>query len=211
MKTKAISATYKIVVVGPSGVGKTALVQRLVEGTFQSETQSTVGVEFKSFIVQLDNQSIKLQIWDTAGQERFKSVSKAYYRNAIGAILVYDISNVVSFDSLSTWLNDLQQLCIPNAFILLVGNKSDMESTRQVGVQQAQDYAQQNHIEFLETSAMNGNNVNEAFTRLTYGIVNRVKNGQIQVNPLATKSSPFKIEQEEPKQQDQRKNENGCC
>ncbi|KAK8882345.1 hypothetical protein M9Y10_044987 [Tritrichomonas musculus] len=208
MRTNAISATYKIVVVGPSGVGKTALVQRLVEGSFQSETQSTVGVEFKSYIVHLDNQNIKLQIWDTAGQERFKSVSKAYFRNAIGAILVYDISNLVTFDDLSIWLTDLQQLCIPNAFILLVGNKSDLESSRQVGIQQAQDYAEQNHLEYLEASALNGNNVTETFTRLTYGIINKVKNGQIQVNPMASKSSPFKVE---PDLKEEQNTESKCC
>ena len=209
MKSNSISATYKIVVVGPSGVGKTALVQRLVEGSFQAETQSTVGVEFKSFIIHLDGQNIKLQIWDTAGQERFKSVSKAYFRNAIGAILVYDISNIVTFDDLSTWLTDLQQLCIPNAFILLVGNKLDLESSRQVGVQQAQDYAEQNHLEYLEASALNGVNVKETFTRLTYGIINKVKNGQIQVNPLASKSSPFKVEPEI--KQEEQNTDKSCC
>ena len=196
MTSSVITATYKIVVAGASGVGKTALVQRLIENNFNPESQSTVGVEFKSFILQLNDQTIKLQIWDTAGQERFKSVSRAYFRNAIGAILVYDISHELSFEAVSTWLTELQELCIPNAFILLVGNKSDLQSTRQVGEQQARDYAEQNHLEFIEASALNGENVLESFSRLANGIVNRVKNGQIQVNSIMTKSSPYQLVQD---------------
>lgn len=183
------------------------MVQRLIDGTFREEGQSTVGVEFKSFICPLEDQSVKLQIWDTAGQERFKSVSKAYFRNAVGAILVYDITNDASFEDLSNWLHDLQQLCNPNAFILLVGNKSDLEEQRQVGVQQAKDFADQHRLEYLETSALSGQNISESFTRLAYGIANRVANGQISVTSSAAKASPFKVE-EQPKTQANK--EGGC-
>lgn len=202
-----ISQSFKIVVVGSSGVGKTAIVQRLIDGTFREEGQSTVGVEFKSFICPLEDQSVKLQIWDTAGQERFKSVSKAYFRNAVGAILVYDITNETSFEELSTWLNDLQALCNPNAYILLVGNKGDLESQRQVGVQQAKDFAEQHKLEYIETSALSGQNVSESFTRLAYGVATRVNNGQIQITSGAQKASPFKVD-EPPKQQ---QSSGGCC
>ena len=202
-----ISQSFKIVVVGSSGVGKTAIVQRLIDGTFREEGQSTVGVEFKSFICPLDDQSVKLQIWDTAGQERFKSVSKAYFRNAVGAILVYDISNETSFEELINWLNDLQSLCNPNAYILLVGNKGDLENQRQVGVQQAKDFAEQHKLEYLETSALSGQNVTEAFTRLAYGVATRVNNGQIQItNAASSKVSPFKVEETPAKQES-----SGCC
>jgi len=201
-----ISHSFKIVVVGSSGVGKSAIVQRLIEGTFREEGQSTVGVEFKSFVCPLDDQSVKLQIWDTAGQERFKSVSKAYFRNAVGAILVYDITNEASFEDLSNWLGDLQALCNPNAYILLVGNKGDMDSQRQVGVQEAKDFAEQHRLEYLETSALSGSNIRESFTRLAYGIANRVNNGQIQITTSVSKTSPFKVE-EQPKTE----SKNGCC
>lgn len=192
-----INLTFKIVVVGSSGVGKSAIVQRLVDGTFREEGQSTVGVEFKPFIIPVEDQNVKLQIWDTAGQERFKSVSKAYFRNAVGAVLVYDISNDASFEDLTNWLHDLQQLCNPNAYILLVGNKADLEEQRQVGVQQAKDFAEQHHLEYLETSALSGANVTEAFTRLAYGIANRVNNGQIQNGAAVAKASPFRVEPQE--------------
>ena len=195
-----ISLTFKIVVVGSSGVGKSAIVQRLVDGTFREEGQSTVGVEFKPFIIPVDDQNVKLQIWDTAGQERFKSVSKAYFRNAVGAVLVYDISNDASFEDLSNWLNDLLQLCNPNAYILMVGTKADLEEQRKVGVQQAKDFAEQHHLEYLETSALSGSNVTEAFTRLAYGVANRVNNGLIRAGGATGRASPFRVEPQQPAQ-----------
>lgn len=175
----SFSSQYKIVVVGSSGVGKSAIVERLIEGTFTEESQPTVGVAFKSFVCQLDNDSVKLQIWDTAGQERFKSVSKVYFRKAVGAILVYDITSEASFEDLQTWLRDLHQLSHPEAFILLVGNKNDLEARREVGVRQAQDFAERHRLMYIETSARTGANVTEAFTKLAYGVTSRIVSGQI--------------------------------
>jgi small GTP-binding protein len=190
----SVTSTFKIVVVGSSGVGKSAIVQRLVDNTFREETQSTVGVEFKPFIIRVDEQTVKLQIWDTAGQERFKSVSKAYFRNAVGAVLVNDITSDASFDDLSNWLHDLQQLCHPSAYILLVGNKADLESDRKVGVQQAKDFAESHQLEYLETSALTGSNVTETFTRLAFGVAKRVISGQIQNTPAVAKGPGFKVD-----------------
>ena len=202
-----INHTFKIVVVGSSGVGKSAIVQRLVDGTFREEGQSTVGVEFKPFVIPVNDQNVKLQIWDTAGQERFKSVSKAYFRNAVGAVLVYDISNDATFEDLTNWLHDLQQLCNPNAYILLVGNKADLEEQRQVGIDQAKVFAEQHHLEYLETSALSGANITEAFTKLAFGVANRVNSGQIQTGAAVQKASPFRAE---PIPADQQGNR-GCC
>jgi small GTP-binding protein len=165
-----------------------------------------VGVEFKPYIIPVDDQNVKLQIWDTAGQERFKSVSKAYFRNAVGAVLVFDISNDASFDDLGVWLRDLEQLANPNAYILLVGNKQDLGDQRQVGAQQAKDFADKHRLEYLETSALSGENVTEAFTRLAYGIAARVNSGQIQNGTSVAKASPFRVEP----QQTPGKSE-GCC
>lgn len=189
--------SFKIVVVGASGVGKSALVQRLVEGTFREEGQSTVGVEFKSYICTVDDQKIKLQIWDTAGQERFKSVSKAYFRNAVGAILVFDISNEATFDELDEWLQDLQTLCNPNCYIVLVGNKTDRENSREVGNEQAQDYAEQHRLEYIETSAFSGSNVVDLFTRMAHGIATNVASGKIQPATAGQRASPFKADDQE--------------
>jgi small GTP-binding protein len=181
----------KVVVVGSSGVGKSAIVQRLVEGTFREGGQNTVGVDFKLFMVPIENETVRLQIWDTAGHERFRSVSKAYFRNAVGAVLVYDVSGESTFDALSGWLYDLQQLCSPNAYILLVGNKNDLADRRRVGIQQAMDFSDQNRLEYIEMSALSGENVFEAFTRLAFGVVARMADGQLKVE-MASRASQFK-------------------
>jgi small GTP-binding protein len=200
-------ATFKIVVVGASAVGKSAIVQRLIDGVFHEESTSTVGVEFKPFLIPVDDQNVKLQIWDTAGQERFKSVSRAYFRNAVGAVLVFDITNDQSFDELGNWLQDLQQLSNPNAVILLVGNKTDLEDQRKVGGEQARDFADRHKLEYLETSAKSGQNVSEAFTRLAFAIAKRISTGQIQNTSAISKTSPFRVDPQQPAKAE----EKPCC
>ena len=174
--------SYKIVVVGASGVGKTAIVNWLVNKNFKEEGQPTIGVEFKSYSLQADDENVKLQIWDTAGQERFRSVSKAYFRNALGAVLVFDLTQRQSFDELNMWINDLNSLCSPNAYIILVGNKSDLEENRQIVETEAQEFAKRYNLVYLETSAKTGANVQETFVRLGQGILRHIKEGDIKPN-----------------------------
>lgn len=203
---KQASNSFKIVVVGASAVGKSSIVQRLVQGTFSEDGSTTCGADFYTYQCPVDSDYVKLQIWDTAGQERFRSISKSYFRNAVGAILVYDITNMSSFDQLTEWLNDLQSLCLPNAYILLVGNKADLESQRQVGAQQIKEFADRHKLETIETSALNGKNVKEAFTRLAFEVSARVKSNQITPNTPAKpfpQAGPFQAQG-----QDARK---GCC
>jgi small GTP-binding protein len=107
MSSPSMKTSFKVVLVGSSSVGKSSMVERLTEGIFPDDIQSTVGVEFKAFAVPVDDRTVRLQIWDTAGQERFKSVSKAYFRNAVGAVLMFDITQESTFEDLSTWLADL--------------------------------------------------------------------------------------------------------
>ena len=170
---------FKIVVVGASGVGKTAIVNQLVNKNFKEEGQPTIGVEFKSFSLEAGDEHVRLQIWDTAGQERFRSVSKAYFRNAVGAVLVFDITEKQSFDELNMWINDLNTLCAPNAYIILVGNKTDRAEERAVSESEAQETAKRYNLEYLETSAKSGENVQEAFVRLGQGIVRQFKEKKI--------------------------------
>jgi small GTP-binding protein len=173
---------FKIVVVGASGVGKTAIVTQLVTQKFKSCSPPTIGVEFTSYALLSEEESIKLQIWDTAGQERFRSVSKAYFRNAYGAVLVFDLTNKQSFDELNMWINDLNTLCIPNAYIILVGNKADLVDDRTVSEGEAQEMGKRYNLEYLETSAKTGEHVPEAFIRLGNGIIRQVKKGQIETS-----------------------------
>lgn len=169
--------SYKIIVAGDSGTGKTALVRRLVEGKFYEDIQSTIGVEFKSFNFYSNYEPVKLQIWDTSGQERFMPVSKAYFRNSLGAILVFDLTYRKSFDNLSMWINDFRSICNPNAYIILVGSKSDMENDRQISETEAQIFADQNQVRYFEASSKTGFNVNTIFKTLGEEIFQHIKNG----------------------------------
>jgi small GTP-binding protein len=204
----AVSKTdpYKVVVVGTTCVGKSSLVQRLVQGTFNEDNTATCGADFYTYSIPLDNETIRLQIWDTAGQERFRAISKQYFRNAVGAILVFDISNLHSFEALTGWLNDLQANCLPNAYVLLVGNKADLNASRQVGHQEIKEFADRHQLETVETSALNGKGVREAFTRLALEVSARTKAGQIAAG--ASKGiqelTPFEPPEEKPKKE-------GCC
>jgi small GTP-binding protein len=166
MSTAAPVASFKFIIIGSSGVGKTALLKRLTEDTFSAESQSTIGVEFDSALIDVDGQTVKLQIWDTAGQERFRSIAKAYFRNAVGVILVFDMVDRKTFDDANMWLNDVHSLCDPAAVILLVANKADLAPNRVVTLAEAEQYAQHHQLTYLETSALSGANVREAFVKV---------------------------------------------
>jgi small GTP-binding protein len=171
-------ATFKFIVIGSSGVGKTALLKRLVDDVFTGESQSTIGVEFLTATVRVDNATIKLQIWDTAGQERFRSIAKAYFRSAIGVMLVFDLADRKSFEDLNQWLADVHSLCDPNAVVTLIGNKSDLADLRTVTVTEAEGFAQLHQLTYLETSARGGNNVQEAFQKAAGAVYRKTVAGK---------------------------------
>jgi small GTP-binding protein len=173
-----IKGTFKFIVIGSSGVGKTAILKRLVDGVFTEESQSTIGVEFLSTLVQVEGVSIKLQIWDTAGQERFRSIAKAYFRSAIGVILVFDLTDRKSFDDLTQWLDDVHILCDPKAVITMIGNKLDLAAERTVTVTEAENFARLHQLTYLETSARGGDNISEAFQKTAAGVYRRTMGDQ---------------------------------
>jgi small GTP-binding protein len=198
---------YKIVVVGAPAVGKSSIVQRFVQGTFTEDGTSTCGADFYSHTFPVRNESVRLQIWDTAGQERFRSISKSYFRNAVGAVLVYDIANLTSFDQAVEWLSDLHALAAPNAYVLLVGNKADLEDKRQVGADLVKEFAERHHLESIETSAQSGKNVKEAFARMAIEVSTRVANGAIALCPAPNRSQQLLgFGTDSP-----RKKKQGCC
>jgi small GTP-binding protein len=165
--------TFKFIVIGSSGVGKTAILKRLVEDVFTTDSQSTIGVEFLATTVDVEGTQVKLQIWDTAGQERFRAIAKAYFRSAIGVILVFDLSERKSFDELNQWLVDIHALCDPNAIVTLIGNKSDLVDQRKVTSNEAESFAQLHQLAYFETSALAGDNIQEAFHRTAATIIRR--------------------------------------
>jgi small GTP-binding protein len=199
-----MTAQFKIIVVGMTTVGKSSLVQRLVQGTFIEDSTATCGADFYAWSLPLDSETVRLQIWDTAGQERFRAVSKQYFRNSVGAILVFDLTNLSSFEALDGWLNDIHTHCLPNSYTLLVGNKADLVQERQVGPQEIKEFADRHQLETVEASALNGKGVKEAFTRLALEVSARVKNGLLVVN-AGGQSVPFDS------QKDKKKGKSGCC
>jgi small GTP-binding protein len=174
------NCSYKIVLAGASGVGKTCILLRLIDDFFNPEPQSTVGIGYRPFILTVDKESIKLNIWDTAGQERFRSISQTYFRRAIGAILVFSLDDSRSFEQLHTWITDLHTFASPNAVVLLVGNKADRTANRCVTPTEAEAFARRHSLTYLEVSALDGTNIKEAFHRLAYEICEKVKRGKIE-------------------------------
>jgi small GTP-binding protein len=154
--------SLKVVVVGESGTGKTCLLIRFVRDTFDEDTQSTLGIEFLSKIIQTDSRRIQLQLWDTAGQEIFRSVTRGYYRGSAGALILFDISNRDSFENVERWLQDVKSVARADVVLILIGNKSDLKTERQVSTQEAQDYAQRSGMKYFEVSAKTGEKVAEA-------------------------------------------------
>ncbi|KAM9434766.1 RAB5A, member RAS oncogene family, a [Clarias gariepinus] len=157
---------FKLVLLGESAVGKSSLVLRFVKGQFHEFQESTIGAAFLTQTVCLDDTTVKFEIWDTAGQERYHSLAPMYYRGAQAAIVVYDITNEESFTRAKNWVKELQRQASPNIVIALSGNKADLANKRAVDVQEAQSYADDNSLLFMETSAKTSMNVNEIFTAI---------------------------------------------
>eukprot|EP00252_Welwitschia_mirabilis_P003337 TRINITY_DN13416_c0_g1_i1.p1 TRINITY_DN13416_c0_g1~~TRINITY_DN13416_c0_g1_i1.p1 ORF type:complete len:215 (+),score=26.40 TRINITY_DN13416_c0_g1_i1:408-1052(+) len=154
---------FKIVVIGDSAVGKSNLLSRYARNEFNPNSKATIGVEFQTQMMEIDGKEIKAQIWDTAGQERFRAVTSAYYRGAVGALIVYDISRRLTFENVSRWLDELKTHTDTNVVRMLVGNKSDLEHIREVPVEDGKRLAESEGLFFIETSALDNTNVLPAF------------------------------------------------
>ncbi|VDL59072.1 unnamed protein product [Hymenolepis diminuta] len=157
---------FKIVLIGDSGVGKSNLLSRFTRNTFNLESKTTIGVEFATRSVRIDDKVVKAQIWDTAGQERYRAITSAYYRGAVGALLVYDIAKKITFDNVGVWLKELQTNADRNIVTMLVGNKCDLRHLRTVNQSDAKALAESNGLHFIETSALDSTNVELAYTSL---------------------------------------------
>ena len=162
---------YKIIIIGDTSVGKTALLSKYLKGIFQASPLPTVATEFATKIIQIkEGGYIKAQIWDTAGQEKYKSITYHHYKKSVGGLIVYDITKRSTFENVKNWYNDLITLGEKGCIIALVGNKLDLvernERKREVEKYEAQAYAEDNHMLFFETSAYNGNNLNDIFEEL---------------------------------------------
>ena len=161
---------FKVVIIGDSGVGKSNLMTRYTNNDFSAESQPTIGVEFMTKNVKVENRDAKVQIWDTAGQERFRAISRSIYHGAKGAFLVYDITRQETFDNMGQWLQELRVHVHATCQIFLIGNKCDLEHLRVVKKETADRFARENGLSFLETSALEKTNVDKAFEWLVKSI-----------------------------------------
>ncbi|CDO96717.1 unnamed protein product [Coffea canephora] len=167
---------FKVVLIGDSGVGKSNLLSRFTRNEFSQESKSTIGVEFATRSIQVDDKIVKAQIWDTAGQERYRAITSAYYRGAVGALIVYDVTRHVTFENVERWLKELRDHTDVNIVIMLVGNKADLRHLRAVPTGDATAFAEREKTFFMETSALEALNVENAFTEVLtqiYHVVSR--------------------------------------
>ena len=165
----------KYIIIGDAAVGKSNLLLRYAHGQFKPEYQITIGVEFGAKNVEIGDKLYRVQIWDTAGQENFRSITRAYYKNSVCALVVYDISKRETFDNISTWIEDCRNQSPKTIYMVLVGNKSDLEESRQVSTEEGQELAEKFGIEFYETSAKTGKNVEEIFFNTAQEISKKIE------------------------------------
>jgi len=167
---KTYDYLFKLLLIGDSGVGKTCVLFRFSEDAFNATFISTIGIDFKIRTIDLDGKKIKLQIWDTAGQERFRTITTAYYRGAMGIMLVYDITNEKSFDNIKNWIRNIEEHAAQDVEKMILGNKCDMNDRREVTRERGEELAIEYGIKFMETSAKASINVEEAFYTLARDI-----------------------------------------
>ncbi|TRY77483.1 hypothetical protein TCAL_07406 [Tigriopus californicus] len=175
---------FRLILIGDSTVGKSSLLRYFTDGSFAEVSDPTVGVDFFARLIQVhDGTNIKLQLWDTAGQERFRSITKSYYRNSVGALLVYDICNRDSFQHIPVWLMEARRHIEPyRAVFILVGCKLDLvhenRNNREVTTEEARRFAEMHKIGFVETSAKTGHNVEDAFNGVAQEIYDKIRSGE---------------------------------
>ena len=157
---------FKIVLIGDTSVGKTNILSKYLTDEFDAKSKATVGVEFGVKNFKIENNIVKVQIWDTAGEERYRSITNAYYKGAKGSLLVYDITNKKSFENVEKWISDLKANADEDISMILLGNKTDLEDKRVVSTEEGKNKAEFYNLTFMETSALNGNNIQEAFNEL---------------------------------------------
>ena len=192
---------FKVVLVGNSGVGKSKLLARFTKDEFIQETKATIGIEFAHKDIRIENQLVRAQVWDTGGQERYRSITAVYYRDAVGALLVYDVTSRKSFADLDRWLKEVRNATGDSTQVLVIGNKSDLTTSREVPFDEASRYAETNGLKLIETSAKDGSNVQEAFL----GILNDIFRKNRPSQSVHSKGSKLSEKGEK------REKKKGCC
>lgn len=181
---------FKVVLVGDSGVGKSNILSRFTRNEFNLQSKATIGVEFATRSINVDGKTLKAQIWDTAGQERYRAITSAYYRGAVGALLVYDITKGESFNNLERWLKELRDHADDRIVVLVVGNKCDLKHLREISEEEGTLFAENNSVTTVETSALDATNIDKAFQLLLTGIYEGMKARQVDAAVAAESNQP---------------------
>ncbi|KAF5840580.1 Rab8/RabE-family small GTPase [Dunaliella salina] len=199
----------KLLLIGDSGVGKSCLLLRFSEDSFTSSFITTIGIDFKIKKIMVDNKLVKLQIWDTAGQERFRTITSAYYRGAMGILLLYDVTDEASFNNIRNWMRNIEQHASDNVNKILVGNKSDMANEkRAVPYSKGKALADEYGVQFFETSAKENINVEEVFTAIAKDVMKRLQQEQAQQEQQVQPPMPMQLSNPIDKE---KKKKSGCC
>jgi Ras-related protein Rab-1A len=178
MRSREFDCLLKLVIVGNSAVGKSSLLLRFADGTFNDNYFTTIGVDFRFKTLNIDSKNIKLQIWDTAGQEKFRTITNTYYKNAQGVILVFDLTSKESLDDLAKyWINEVESYADPDTRIFLIGNKKDMAEQRVISEADAEQFARERKLDYFETSAKTDENVRATFEHITRKLYQEVEKG----------------------------------
>ena len=171
------SYSVKFIIVGDSSVGKSNILLRFSRNVFDPGHQATLGIEFANKHILYNNIDYLVQVWDTAGQENFRSVTRAYYKASAVAMVVYDITNEESFKNIQSWIRDCKDLAPKTVQLILIGNKSDLEENRVITRERGEELAMENKMMFFETSALNGNGVEEAFQKSIESVDQKIRSG----------------------------------
>jgi small GTP-binding protein len=150
---KEVATSFKLVLLGDAGVGKTSIMQTYFERTFDENQQTTISIELRKKLLDLDDKKVQIELWDTAGQERFRSVASFYYKNASGILLVYDITSETSLDIVKFWIQEIKSNAELDCLIYIVGNKTDLESERKIRKQDVDNLAKQEDLKHFEITA----------------------------------------------------------
>eukprot|EP01114_Cavostelium_apophysatum_P021261 TRINITY_DN736_c0_g1_i1.p1 TRINITY_DN736_c0_g1~~TRINITY_DN736_c0_g1_i1.p1 ORF type:complete len:205 (+),score=47.51 TRINITY_DN736_c0_g1_i1:157-771(+) len=196
---------FKLLVIGDSGVGKSCLLLRFADDVYSETYISTIGVDFKIRTIEIGGKTVKLQIWDTAGQEKFRTITSTYYRGAHGIAIVYDVTDSTSFNHLTMWLQEIERSAKDSVSKIIIGNKSDMTTKRVVETSAGKEFADKLGVPFLETSAKNATNVEQAFITMATDIKNRMD-----ATGGASAAQPKTQNHIKPGKQIQNQ-ESGCC